>query len=230
MVKATASSVLPLPAVAQDGAQTPANELVQRREGPDVTMLEVVEPALSDGVDRPDDLRQRVAMATSGPVPNGVFELPQALRARPARQSFLPAGTLEVVTQEVEPSPRLAHIHQSGLFRMERQSGRTRPRSQLGQRTFGLFLRAAQDDQVVRVPYQVQPQLRQPMVQRVEVDVSQQWADNPALGGAFLRLGHLTTLHHAPMQEHFDQPQDPSVRHPFPYSRQQRRPRDGVET
>lgn len=100
-----------------------------------------------------------------------VLELPQTLRAGPA------IAPLEVVAQEVEASS-LGGIDDPRLVRVEPQSCRGGPLRHLGQCLLGLAMTATQDHKVVRVPHHLVAELRHSMVQRVQVDIGQQRADD----------------------------------------------------
>src|SRR6266545_7730135 len=86
----------PLGAPAQDRAQAPTDEAVERREARPVAVLEVGEPAPQHGVEIADDTLQGLSQQPRRARPDGLSELGPALVARPT-----PAA-LEPVAQELE--------------------------------------------------------------------------------------------------------------------------------
>jgi hypothetical protein len=68
-------------------------------------------------------------------------------------------------------------------------------------------LRAAEDNEIIRIPDHPVPPFRHLPVQGMEIDVCQQGADYSTLRRAFLRLVPDATFHDARLQKHPDEPE-----------------------
>ena len=104
--------------LAQQTPQSAAYPAIQRAEGPRSAVLEVAEPAPQRRIEVVDHPLQATSRRPHRLRPNGVLELLQALRTRPA------PARLEAIPEELKPiRPR---VHQPGLGRIEPRSGSIR--------------------------------------------------------------------------------------------------------
>ena len=109
-------------------------------------------------------------------------------------------------------------IHQPGLFFVEFQPSRGQPFSQPLAQHLPLS-RLAQDDKIIRISHQdwlaFDLFVDRP-IQRVEVEIGQQWRNDPSLrraagvGFDSSRAVLVLFLHRRP-QPHFDEPQDTAI-------------------
>ena len=92
----TPTNSLTFGSLAQNRAQAAADPSINGREGPSMTLFEVFEPSSEGRVDTGYDNSQAVAVAPLGLSPKAIFELAQALLARPT------SAALKVVAEEVK--------------------------------------------------------------------------------------------------------------------------------
>ena len=137
--------------------------------------------------------------------PDGVLELVQALLAHVA-----PAG-FEPVAEELEPLPRRAAVADMRLLGMQRQAVRLHPRANLVECGVGGLACPAQDHEVIRVPHHAIAARGHQLVQRVEIDVGQQRADDCPLGAARRRRPPVETLQDVGLQPAADQVEHATV-------------------
>jgi hypothetical protein len=97
----------------KDRPQPPSNPPINGREGINVAVLEVGEPASEDRIDDLNDPFKTVSAGSARLLSDGILELSQTLLAR------LASPLLEVISEEVEPAWRRG-VDESGLLRMER--------------------------------------------------------------------------------------------------------------
>src|SRR5215210_2587818 len=138
-----------LPAFVENGPESIANPLVDPVPCPAVgrTELEVVVPAAKRGVQARDDVHQRVTVVPFGLLSERRFELALTGRTRIA----------VLVVEDIPEELKAGSFHQvreSGLLRMKLQSPPFDQLSELVQRRFGLFPRAAEHHHVVRVAHE----------------------------------------------------------------------------
>src|SRR5271165_4124557 len=100
---------------AEDAPQALAYPAIHWPEHGVLAVLEVFKPASRGAVNFPDNIFQASGPAAVGLLAYGLFELIQALLARPT------VASLEVVSQKVEPA-FLAGVHNARFGRMQRQS------------------------------------------------------------------------------------------------------------
>src|SRR5947209_19285905 len=100
---------------AQDAPQALPYPAIHRFEHGVLAVFEVFKPASRAVIDIPDNIFQASGSAAVGPLAYGLFELIQALLARPS------VASLEVVSQKVEPA-FLAGVDNARFGRMQRQS------------------------------------------------------------------------------------------------------------
>ena len=170
MVLSPAASFAPA-VLSQDAAQAHTQPAIQRTKGGPVAVLEVLEPAAKHWVEPGDYLAKTPPLGSARLVAQGVFELVQALLARPFQVS------LKVITQEVK-TPFLRRVHDPRLVRMHGQPVGLRPLDNEFQRPLGVGLVPALNDKVVRIPGHCVALRRQQMIQRIQVQVSQQRTDD----------------------------------------------------
>src|SRR5260370_41550882 len=107
-----------------------------------MTRREVPEPARQRLVQRLNDYSHAVPMSASLFIPNRRFQFGHTLSSRPA------VATLKVITQKVKATT-LPGVHDAGLFRMQPQTSRNRPRLHFCERRSGLGFAATENDEVV---------------------------------------------------------------------------------
>ena len=100
---------------AKDAPQATAYPAVQSWEGPLIAVFEVPEPPSKGHVHIGYDGAQALPIAASGFPSDGVFELLQALLARPSRT------TLKVISEKIEPHTPNPGINQARFLRMQGQ-------------------------------------------------------------------------------------------------------------
>src|SRR2546425_9001750 len=159
MIQPTAPALTTSPS-AQDTTQTHTYPAIQTGEGRSVTVLEVMEPTTQGAIHRADDHHQGQAIRALRVLPDPAFQLVQALTTRPLH------GAFKVVSQEVK-SPSLAGVHQPRLGRVEGKSTRRDVLLHLLQRTLGFGLTAAENDEIVRVPYHLESRLGHVLIQTI---------------------------------------------------------------
>jgi hypothetical protein len=160
-----------LPTFTQNTAQAHPDPFVQTRKRRVVAMFEITIPAPSNPVDARDDYPQALPIGALGERANLVLELLQALAPRP----FIAA--LEVIPKKVKAAT-LRGIHNSRLFRVQRQPRSCGPLLHQGQGPLRFRLATTQDDKIVGVPHHLNPLLGQRVVQRIEIDVREQRTDD----------------------------------------------------
>ncbi len=151
----------------QNTSQSHAHPLVHRRTRRPVAVSEIPKPASQRRAHRPHDGRHTASVGALGLRAQGVFELPQALRARPSIASF------KVVAQEVEAA-RLRGIDDARFLRVQAQNVRFDPDAYLLQDRLGLGSSATLDDEVVGGACHLVARLGHLVIQQVEIDVGEQ--------------------------------------------------------
>jgi len=168
-------------ALAQDTPKTSPYPFIHDGKGRFVTMLEVLKPASQGAVDIFDDHGQTAAVATLGFGAYGIPELLQTFRAGP------PSAPLEMVAEEVKTLSVNAHIHQSGLVRVQGKSAFCGQLAEEIESSVGFGLIAAQNHEIVRVTDHLIACGHHCDIDRVEVEIGEQRAYDRSLGAAFLR-------------------------------------------
>src|SRR6266581_3126768 len=216
------STTTPFTAFAQNATQAHPDPLIQRPKRLVVAMFEVSNPALCNSVDTRDDYLQALPIVALGQNPDFVLHLLQALLPRP----FI--ATLEVIPKKVKAA-RFYGIHNPRLLRVQRQTSFRRPLLHQGQGPLSFCLTATQDDKVVGVPHHLNPLLGQQVVQRIEINVREQWTDDRPLRSTRFGLPPLHGFQHSLMQVCFNQCQHCSIRDLLFHPGEQWLERDSVE-
>src|SRR6185312_11829658 len=146
-------------------------------------VLEVTKPATQDAVDVGDRARQATTVGPLRLRPQGVLELVQAFLPRPVTEARL--RPLEVIAQKVKAV--LTNVDQPRLGRMQSEPVVYGPLLHQSQGPLRFLRRATQDHEVVRVTYHGQTRRGQQVVERVQIDVGQERADDRSLRCAFFR-------------------------------------------
>ena len=204
LVVAAASASPSTVPLAKDAAKPHPYPGVEPGERGCVAVLEIFKPASQRPVDIQDDCVEAMAVRAPGFGANRVSEFPQALRSRPT------IAELEVVAEEVKAAT-LSGVDDAGLVRVERQAGGFRPPVDVFQCSSGVGLAAAEDHEVVGVPCHLESRFGQCVVERVEVDVRQERAEDCSLRAAPLGRPAHRRVHHVLPKELRNQPQDTSV-------------------
>ena len=170
MVGATSEARL-APAFAQDAPQSRAHPLIERSKRRRMAVLEISIPAAQRPVQVRDNDRETLPVGTPGLGTQRVLQLVQALSPGPSRPPC------EVIAQKVEAT-RCGGVHDPRLRRMQLQSRRSGPTLHPFQRLAGFRLVPAQNHEVVRVPHHLESRRGHEVVERVEIDIGQQRADD----------------------------------------------------
>src|SRR4030095_6598697 len=170
LMVATASPAFLFHPLAEDTPQAHAYPAVESLKRPLVAVLEVLKPAAKRRIWPPCDLVEAAACGAGGPLPDCLLELVQAFRSRAA------CAVLESVAQEVKAvSPS---VNDPRLGWVQGQASRSCPLLHHGEGA-GRFLRTAtQDHEVVRVAHHLESFLSHQVVQRIQIDVTEQRADD----------------------------------------------------
>jgi hypothetical protein len=210
-------------ALAQDAPKSAAHPLVNQREGPFATMLEVLEPSPQGTIDPVDDYCKAVAIAAPGFGTNGVFELLQTFRSGPA------SAPPEVVTQEVETFSGNGDIHQASLHRVQGKSALCAQMTDQLKSPMGFRLTATQDHEIVRIANHLESRVRHSHIDRMQVQIGKQGADHGPLRAAFLRGPEGHPLHDILLEKCSYQLQHAPIRNITADVGQQRAVRNTVE-
>ncbi len=127
-----------------------------------MTVFEVLEPSPHRGCEAVDDFSQALALRPTLSMTDRVLELVQALLPRPFHRP------LEVVAQEVK-SAFLPFVHDSRFGRVYGQPVFLRPLFDLFHCSLGLFLTAALDNKIVRIPGHFEALSRHQVIQWVQI-------------------------------------------------------------
>ena len=177
MIVTTANSVKPF-ALTQDAPQTSAHPFIDDRKRRFVAVLEVFKPASQGAVDIFDDGGQTAAVTALGFGANAIPELLQTFRARPMN------APLEMVAQKVKAFSENAHIYQSGLVRVQGKSSLCGQLAKEIKRPAGFGLTTAQNYEIVRIADHLIACRRHGHIDRVEVEIGEQWAYDSCPGGS----------------------------------------------
>src|SRR5437870_1998438 len=210
----TASTAFALAPLTQDSTQAHSYPLIQRWKGSFMTVFEVPEPARQRLVHRLNDDSQAVPMSASRFTPNRRFQFGHTLSSRPA------IATLKVIAQKVKATA-LRGLHDAGLFRMQPQTSSSRPLLHFCERRSGLGFAAAENDEVVCIAHHLISAASQLVVQRVKIDVRQQWTNHRTLRRSRLRRPVGQPFHHFCLQHRLYQFQHSAVCHFLRHSLQQ---------
>jgi hypothetical protein len=190
----------------QDTAQPHAKPAVQGYMGGDVAVLEIPKPANRPAIDVLNDRPQAVAVRAMGLGSDRIFELAEALCARPPHVAF------KVIAQKVE-SPFLGGIYNPRLVRMQRQSCFSSPLPHPFKRFFSFSLALAQNHEVVGISHHLDPLPFHLMVQRVQIDVRKQRTYDGPLRSSLLRFPPFHCLHHILSEIRFQHRNDGTIRY-----------------
>src|SRR5712675_1759820 len=152
-------------------------------------VFEVIEPSLKGPVEAFDDAREALAARASGLGPDTVFETVEALLANKTPSSFKP------VAEELEPFSSFAAVANMRFVRMQTKTVVLDPGADSHQGGLCFFAALAQHHEVVGIPHHPIAASRHQFIQRVQVDVRQQRADNCALRRALGRFPPFHSLH-----------------------------------
>src|SRR5438552_7436876 len=202
----TASTAFALAPLTQDSTQAHSYPLIQRWKGSFMTVFEVPEPARQRLVHRLNDYSHAVPMSASRFTPNRRFQFGHTLSSRPA------IATLKVIAQKVKATA-LRGVHDAGLFRMQPQPSSSRPLLHFCERCSGFGFAAAEHDEVVCIAHHLISAASQLVVQRVKIDVRQQWTNHRTLRRSRLRRPVGQPVHHFCLQHRLYQFQHPAVCH-----------------
>src|SRR6202045_1364624 len=173
----------------QKRAQPPADKLVEHVKGARVRVLEVFEPAVQQRIEISDDDRETLPACSSCLCPDAILEPVQALLADKTPADFEP------IAEELEPFPALPAVADMRLARMQTQAVVRHPGTYLCQGSVRLLAALTQNHEVVRIAHHPIAASCHQLIQRVQVDVSQQRADNCSLRSALSRRPSLQVLH-----------------------------------
>ena len=162
----------------QQASQPLAHITVQRCKHMGHAVLVILIPAAQAPVDSADDFLPSPSLVALRVAAQCFSDFLQALLPRPS------SAALEVVAQEVKASALHTRIGEARLVGVELESGFAHPRAHRCQSLFGLGSAAAEDDEVVRVAHHLPACRRHLVVERVEINVGQQRADDITLGRA----------------------------------------------
>src|SRR5207253_1443560 len=174
----------------------------------------VAVPAPQDWIHLRKDLAQAASLGAPCQRSHFLLQFLKAFLSRP----FL--ASVKVPAQKVEAFTR--RVDDACLGRVQGQSCRSRPFAQKRQHSLGLFFRAAQHDEVVRVAHHRPAPPCHFVVQRIEVEVCQERTDHgPLRSAALRRLPASQLFQHAGFQTLFQQRQDAPVHDSLPDHRHQ---------
>ncbi len=154
-------------------AQPPTDHSIVGLEDVPKTVPKVVEPPLRRASEPVENYRQRVARFLRRQLADAGDELSVALR------SWKPQPASERIAQKRKAL--LPRVHDVCFLGMQCQPLGLHPPAHLGQRRFGFFRRATQDDKVIRVAHHLKSEIGHPMVQGVEIDIRQHGRQHRAL-------------------------------------------------
>src|SRR5262245_9462872 len=167
MIETSSASASTL-SVAQDASESRPNPSIYRLEDVPVTMFEIFKPAFQIAVQHGDDHSQAVPVGAFGRTSDGFFEFHQALPAR-----LFPA-LLEMISEKVEAAWR-RRIHHARLVWVQLQFCLRSPMLQQFQGSSGFPFALAHDHQIIRITCHLKARFFHQMVQRIKINVRQQW-------------------------------------------------------
>ncbi len=169
-----------------------------------MAVLEVRKPASQLGFDSRNDRPQALPGVPLRFRAKRVFEFRQALGSRVA------CPPLEPVTQKLEA--RLGRIRDCRLVRMQVQAGLGRPFLHHGQGLRGFLGTATHDHEVIGVAHHRESSCGHQMVEWVQIDVTEQWADATALRRPLLGSPLPQAVQDALLEEQLDEAQHTPIR------------------
>src|SRR5215469_1669092 len=191
--------------LAQNGAESSADEAIEDTEQSWRGMLEIAKPSPKHRVKITDDPLEAIATAAASQASHLVLERLQALL------TDQPAPRLKPVAEEIEPLSRLAAVADPCLVWMQGQTIGRDPRLDLAQGGQGLCFRPAQDHKVISVAHHLPPTLLHQEVERMQIEVGEQWRDHCPLGRSRRRPPARHVLHDVLLEEALDQRQNRPV-------------------
>src|SRR5208282_5633975 len=221
IIPTSAAAVTAL-AVSEDAAQSPQHPVIEVGEDEFSAMLEVLKPAAQSPIQVRDDGREALPVRAPALDTNRVLQLGQALASGPTFPPF------EVIPQKVEAAFGCG-VYDPRLGRVQLQSRCRGPALYPFQRLAGFRLAPAQNHEVIRVPHHLESGLSHQVVERIEIEIGEQRADDRPLRSPLFGCPSFRRPHHLGGEKRLQQSEPLAIRHLFPYSRQKGGVGNGVE-
>src|SRR5712691_3606739 len=223
MVIASCSESGPMGLPAQDRPQPSADELVEHDERAGMRVLEVAEPAAQCPIEISDDSLEAVPALSSRLRSDRIFD------AMPTLLANKPPPSFEPITEELKPLPRCQAVADMRFVRMQTQAVLCHPSTDFRQGSVGLFSTPTEHYKVVRIAHHPIPAGRHQFIERVQVDVRQQRADDRTLRRALRRRPSLQVAHDVLLEPAAQQVENAPITDALLNPLHQPLVRDGVE-
>ena len=171
MILATLSQPRPLLLLTQDRPQPPSRKAIGSAKGHRMSVLEVVKPTAQHRIELGNNGCHTISSRALGLDPNPLSQRLKALAPNPT------PPRLEAIAQKLKALSLLPTVPYMGLIRTKTQPVLFYPTSHFLKRGLGLLGRLAQHHKVIGVAHHAVTLLLDPTVQRMKIDVGQQWTD-----------------------------------------------------
>ena len=145
-----------------------------------MAMFEILKPSLKRTIHVRRNYGQTIAVAASRLGTDSVFEFLQTLLTGPTRASF------EMVSEKVKSLSRQSRVHQAGLLGVQYKTSFRDQLLYLMQGLIRLRFITTHDDEIIRIPNHPETCRLHCFIDRMKVEVGQQWANDRSLRGSFL--------------------------------------------